>query len=215
MFPSALDWNKVGHHGASALFIAALSAQAEMVSVWAADTGRNGFLEIVQSLCEARANIEQVDEDGTSTVEIAQRSGAGLSAADAILHALGLSADGINVRVTHVFGQSSLASMYRDEEWLAQLMKGSVSDPRYTAESQLQEILEDGTCIIQTKEGQETVQEARDPEMDGQPSSHPYFLEVKPETLQLADSRTGQASGQAMDDFQRKWQCFVKISEDQ
>ena len=36
---------------------------------------RNGFLEIVQSLCEARANVEQVDEDGTSTVEIAQRSG--------------------------------------------------------------------------------------------------------------------------------------------
>ena len=36
---------------------------------------RNGFLEIVQSLCEARANVEQVDEDGTSTVEIAHRSG--------------------------------------------------------------------------------------------------------------------------------------------
>ena len=28
---------------------------------------------------------------------------------------------------------------------------------------------------------------------DGQPSSHPYFLEVNPETLQLADARTGQA----------------------
>ena len=30
-------------------------------------------------------------------------SGAGLSAADAILHALGLSAEGLHVRVTHVF----------------------------------------------------------------------------------------------------------------
>ena len=28
---------------------------------------------------------------------------------------------------------------------------------------------------------------------DGQPSSHPYFLEVTPETLQLADARTSQA----------------------
>ena len=27
---------------------------------------------------------------------------------------------------------------------------------------------------------------------DGQPSSHPYFLEVIPETLQLADAKTGQ-----------------------
>ena len=27
---------------------------------------------------------------------------------------------------------------------------------------------------------------------DGQPSSHPYFLEVNPDTLQLADARTGQ-----------------------
>lgn len=32
----------------------------------------------------------------------------------------------------------------------------------WEAESQLQEILEDGTCIIKTKEDQETVQEARD-----------------------------------------------------
>ena len=31
------------------------------------------------------------------------------------------------------FGQTSLASMYRDEEWLAKMMQGSVSDPRYTA----------------------------------------------------------------------------------
>lgn len=163
--------------------------------------------------------------------------GAGLSAADAILHALGLSAEGVNVRVTHVFrgkaadtkigkmfGQTSLASMYRDEEWLAKMMQGSVSDPRYTAkaEAQLQEILEDGTCIIKTNEGQERVEEvsvvalllgagpslhflpsslrkAQRPEpylprtrADGQPSSHPYFLEVIPETLQLADAKTGQ-----------------------
>eukprot|EP00913_Durusdinium_trenchii_P001382 g1279.t1 len=101
--------------------------------------------------------------------------GAGLSAADAILHALGLRADGINVRVTHVFrgkaedtkigkmfGDSHGASMYRDEEWLAQLMRQKASDPRYTAkaESDLQEILEDGSCVIKRKEGEETISEA-------------------------------------------------------
>ncbi|CAK9048178.1 unnamed protein product [Durusdinium trenchii] len=100
--------------------------------------------------------------------------GAGLSAADAILHALGLRADGINVRVTHVFrgkaedtkigkmfGDSHGASMYRDEEWLAQLMRQKASDPRYTAkaESDLQEILEDGSCVIKRKEGEETISE--------------------------------------------------------
>eukprot|EP00434_Breviolum_minutum_P012153 symbB.v1.2.010716.t1/scaffold703.1/size171257/2 len=271
---------RVGHHGASALFIAALSAQSQMVSILveahcdlnlAGKDGatplfvaaQNGFLEIVQSLCEARANARAVAL-ATGTADVPRRLGvpgedlefvthrppihhqalvakmrhllvvgAGLSAADAILHALGFE----DVRVTHVFrkkpadtkigkmfGSTSAASMYRDEEWLAQLMRREISDPRYTvkAESQLQEILDDGTCIIKTKEGEDRIQEvsvvalllgagpslhflppslrrAQRPEpfvpltrTDGQPSSHPYFLEVNPDTLQLADARTGQ-----------------------
>ena len=33
------------------------------------------------------------------------------------------------------FGDSHGASMYRDEEWLAQLMRQKASDPRYTAKA--------------------------------------------------------------------------------
>ena len=57
------------------------------------------------------------------------------------------------------FGQGG-GSMYRDEEWLVQLMSGAVSDPRYTAkaESELTEIREDGSCIVRGAQGEETIQ---------------------------------------------------------
>ncbi|CAE7190338.1 Osgin1, partial [Symbiodinium pilosum] len=84
--------------------------------------------------------------------------GAGLSAADAILHALRGQA-----RVTHVFrgkakhtkigkmfGTYTGNPMYDEEERLAQLMVGAVQEDRYTplAESELLAIDENGTCRI-------------------------------------------------------------------
>ncbi|CAJ1396715.1 unnamed protein product [Effrenium voratum] len=165
--------------------------------------------------------------------------GAGLSAADAILHVLtgpgaAAGAAGRKVQVTHVFRGAaqqtkigkmfggSTSSTYRDEEWLARLMARKDSDPRYRplAEAQLLEITEEGTCKLQTPTGEETVAEvsvvalllgalpdlgflprrlrralkaaphAAVTRTDGQISSHPQFLEVNQETLQLADADT-------------------------
>eukprot|EP00439_Symbiodinium_sp_Y106_P083167 s109_g23.t1 len=85
--------------------------------------------------------------------------GAGLSAADAILHTLRRG----KVRVTHVFRGKALSTkvgkmfgtytgngMYEDEEWLVQLMTGAVQDERYTplAESELLDIQDDGSCRV-------------------------------------------------------------------
>ncbi|CAE7570367.1 ANK1 [Symbiodinium natans] len=84
--------------------------------------------------------------------------GAGLSAADAILHALRQG----RVRVTHVFrgkakdtkigkmfGTATGSPIYGEEEWLAQLMAGEANDERYLplAESELVEIAESGCRV--------------------------------------------------------------------